>query len=329
MRLLLKIAFSFILISVHADPLKVNLFCPDNGKGLSVDGQILKDSLTALGVSVYWKSRDKSHEIPLADINIFCEILSPDLFSYARLNWFIPNPEWCTQDIAKLESVDLILCRTHEASRIFNELHLNTFFLGFTTPDAQNLLIKKNFHSFIHVAGSSPLKGTSTVLSTWNKNKKFPFLTVIGTGIPLQKTRANLDLIKKTIPIEDLRKRQNQSGIHLCLSETEGFGHTLAEAMSCGSVVITTDAPPMNEFIQDPRYLVPYSYTTTKDLGTRYHVTSEALEAKMSEILKLPLSTLKESARKNREAYIQRANSFQENLKFLIEKSLSEKQSPL
>ncbi|MES2199112.1 MAG: glycosyltransferase [Chlamydiota bacterium] len=65
---------------------------------------------------------------------------------------------------------------------------------------------------------------------------------------------------------EDLRKIQNKTGIHLCPSEVEGFGHCIFEALSTGAVVITTDAPPMNEFIKDPRCLVPFSHSAPTHL---------------------------------------------------------------
>jgi glycosyltransferase involved in cell wall biosynthesis len=73
---------------------------------------------------------------------------------------------------------------------------------------------------------------------------------------------------------------QNAHLFHLCPSETEGFGHYIAEAMSVGAVVVTLDAPPMNEMITPGRgLLLPYARTGTQHLAVTYHFDDAAMEA--------------------------------------------------
>jgi glycosyltransferase involved in cell wall biosynthesis len=60
---------------------------------------------------------------------------------------------------------------------------------------------------------------------------------------------ANVVLQRGFASDQNLRTLQNAHRFHVCLSEAEGWGHYIAEAMSVGAVTFTTDAPPMNELI--------------------------------------------------------------------------------
>jgi hypothetical protein len=53
------------------------------------------------------------------------------------------------------------------------------------------------------------------------------------------------------LSFDDIRRLQAASGVHICASEREGFGHYLNEARGAGALVISTDHPPMNEMVQD------------------------------------------------------------------------------
>lgn len=313
--------FFVIFLLVFSQPLaaglKINLICPANGKGLEIDGNILETALTSFGCHVNWIQ--KNERSAMADINLFCEKLEPQLFQHAHLNWFIPNPEYFCDSLSDLKPIDLILCRTKEVERIFKELGHETFFLGFTTFDAHRVCEDKNFNAFLHVAGGSPFKGTKSVSDVWKNNPSLPLLTVITTLGNLANCPSNILWHCKRFSREKLRILQNQSGVHLCLSETEGFGHYLMEAMSCGSVVITVDAPPMNEFIQDPRFLVPYNSTAIQSLGIRYFVATEVIEAKIYEILSMSPAELKAAGDENRLKYMKNDKQFRQNLKSLID----------
>ena len=53
-----------------------------------------------------------------------------------------------------------------------------------------------------------------------------------------------------------LRTLQNSHRFHLCLSEAEGWGHYIAEALSVGAITLTCDAAPMNELVTAERGLL-------------------------------------------------------------------------
>lgn len=61
--------------------------------------------------------------------------------------------------------------------------------------------------------------------------------------------------------------------------------------MSCGALVLTTDAPPMNELIDNSRgLLVGYAGRKPQSLGMNYYVDEQKLEQMIKYILTMPLN---------------------------------------
>lgn len=324
----LKLIFIFSLLmpwflfncGIDGKSLKVNIIGHCAGKGLMLDKAILSKNLKSLGYKVC-VLEGIEETAPDAHINIFIEHVSPQLFAFAKQNWFIPNPEWFFVSNADFSNIDLIVCRTKEVQRIFAKKNKNTYYLGFTTPEAKISGIVKDFTSWVHIAGNSPQKGTSCVVRTWLCNKSFPHTTIVRwTPSLLQAVEVpNLTWISDCLPYEHIRMLQNQSGIHLCLSETEGFGHYLMEAMSCEAVILTTDAPPMNEFITDKRCLIPYDSTSKQRLATNYYVSDDALQIYVRKILSLSEEELIAIGKKNRANFLRIKRDFRIRLKKLME----------
>jgi hypothetical protein len=307
--------------SDHLNPqhtqLKINIINQSNGKGLSTDQKVLKEALEQLDCSVTILDINES-KWNRAHINIFIQVLIHEKFTIDQQNWFIPNPEWYEQPIQLLEKIDLVLCRTRECERIFRKMNMPTYYVGFTSVDCYREEIQKNYRHLLHLAGGSHLKGTKTVKSIWLAHPTFPLLTVIDFLNPFTSYCMNLKSISIPLHEVELRKLQNQCGIHLCPSETEGFGHYINEAMSTCAVVVTTDAPPMNEFIQDPRCLVPYTQTLPLNLAMTYQVDLVQLQAKIEHLLSLSDEELQAIGEENRSIYLQQQEEFYERLEDLI-----------
>jgi glycosyltransferase involved in cell wall biosynthesis len=297
--------------------LKINLISRSNGKGLDTDKKILKEALEEMDCSVTIVDLT-SLKWNRAHINIFLQDLVLEKFPWAQQNWFIPNPEWYDQDIRLLDKIDLILCRTKDVERIFQKMNKQTYYLGFTSPDCYWPDMQKDYLHFFHLAGGSALKGTKIIQNIWLSHPLFPLLTVINFVIPFTSAQSNLEWIQHRVSEFKLRQLQNQCGIHLCPSETEGFGHYVMEAMSAGAIVITTDAPPMNEFIEDQRCLVPYIKKTPLCLATRYEIDPVQLQNKIEYLISLPSEELEAISLHNRSVYLQKKQEFYEKLEELI-----------
>lgn len=299
--------------------MKINVATHFNGVGLETDYRLLKASLEDLGHrvnGVSWLDR----YFPKADINIFFEAFHVERFSSAQLNWYIPNPEWFINRVEELPNFDLILCRTKEAEQIFQKLNLKTKYLGFTSPDCYRSDVEKDFTKIFHLGGGSHQKGTQSILNLWKNCPFLPDLTVVthlNLNFPPQLN--NLSLLNYRLPETDLRYFQNRCGIHLCPSEAEGFGHYIMEAMSTGAVVLTTNAPPMNEFITESACLVPYSVSATQRLGVRYFVDPRHLHQLIHCILQFSTEELERIGAENRKAYLRMRKNFHENLELLLQ----------
>ncbi len=299
--------------TANSRPLNINLISTRNGKGLQIDQNILLKALSKLGHRVLCLELFAGvPEARHADINIFLQFIDPELFSIADSNWLIPNPEWYTQDLALLEHIDLVLCKTGHAINIFADLGSKTYFLGFTSRDCIERDYDKDYTTFFHLAGGSLQKGTATIMDVWKNSPSLGKLFVLHhMPKPAEAAKLkNLKWINTYLPFEDVRALQNQCGIHLCLSEAEGFGHYIMEGMSTGAVVITTDAPPMNELITDKRCLVPYKKQAAQNLATNYYVDSAAFANTLNNLLKLPQSELEKIGQSNRSNFLIRDAMF-------------------
>ncbi len=309
------------MVQWQLDGLTINVFTWRNGEGLEADQKIISKILEEQGHSVHCKDLYATPENPdQVDLNIFFQVIDTNWLAYAKANYFIPNPEWYFQDIELLKKVDLILCRTKEVERIFEALNLPTYYLGFTSYDCYLPEIEKDFSTFFHLGGSQGYKGTAPLLRVWLHQPTFPSLVVVKQNWPLKGPYpANFHWIPERLDEPNLRYLQNVCGVHLCLSETEGFGHYLMEAMSTGSVVITTNGPPMNEFITDPRCLVPYERTGLKYLGITYYINASLLELTLRSFFNLSIEERREIGKINRENYLKRTHEFKENLSHLMQ----------
>ena len=303
---------------------KINIVSNKNGVGLSQDVEILETELIKLGHRVTFFEETDFKTIQHADINILVQPLNLMSLPYAKVNILIPNAEWCYFTPQQLAQFHMILCKTREGARIFKAFNANTVYLGFTCQDRYDASHKKNYKSPLHLVGASTQKGTDTVVKTWLKNPQWPKLTLLRhKGNVSYPPAKNIEIISTYLPRGELIAIQNRCGLHICPSETEGFGHYLMEGLSCGAVVVTTDAPPMNEFVSDKRCLAGYERTTPMQLAANYYVDSKKLDKVVTDLLSLSNEELEEMSKKNRALYLEMDRAFKERLASLFSSDFS------
>jgi hypothetical protein len=228
---------------------------------------------------------------------VFLERITSRWLRHAGHYVLIPNQErFATRLVPLLTRMDHILCKTHHATDIFSRLHPSVHYLGFTSTDRNDPAIAPDYSRFFHLAGGSALKGTELILRLWREHPGWPELTLVQhRGVPPTNVPANVRLIHRYLPDVELRTLQNGCGIHLCPSSSEGWGHSIVEAMSCRAVTVTTDAPPMNEIVgADRGILVGWTRSEPRKLGVNYFVDPQLLESAIENVLSRPIADRQE-----------------------------------
>lgn len=270
----------------------------DSKYGLTKDSLLLEDAIGDAGLPhiigrADHKSRpfmERIFRTRRARIAIHVERVYPAWYSAADVHYLLPNQErYPRRQLGRLKHIDLVLCKSRHAVDVFSSEGAKTFHLGFTSEDQHAPDTAKDPARFVHIAGASTLKGTETVLAAWQAHPEWPELTlVMNARLAPASVPANVSLISTYLSDDEMKTLQNACGIHLCPSQAEGWGHYIVEAMSTGAVVITTDAPPMNELVTSGSgILVDVASSTPRHLGTCYQVDQSALETAIGEVIRM------------------------------------------
>lgn len=300
---------------------RINLIARHNGVGLTRDLQLLAEALRSGGCDVTvtgirrgkltkwlrpWARRATwairriflGRRASTHDINVMLEHVWPDDVPFARTNVLIPNPEWLLpRDQLRLHRIDRILAKTRHAEALFRDLGHAVDYVGFSSVDRMIAETPREL-AFFHLAGRSGSKGTEPLLALWRRHPEWPRLTVVQSphNASPGEPAANIDHLIGYMDDATLQELQNRHRFHLCPSETEGYGHYLVEALSAGAVIITLDAPPMNELVPpDAGILVtPRATTGRQHLATTYFFDDEAMEVAIEKAIAMDEEVVRE-----------------------------------
>lgn len=274
----------------------LDVFVPDHSPGLAVDAAVLAQALgeervnivrvpfAALGASALANAAAVRFE-PRGRCAVFIEraFEHPLLGAYER-RVLLPNPEWLTEPDAR-RARGLVTEVWHKTR--FSEGRLAAVFhdkvhrqLGFTSPGG--LAPVSSPEGFAHFAGKSRTRHTQNIIDLWLADPGLPRLTVQAYGHDLSIPRwiacQNVDLFLGHLAEKDYREAFSAHGIHLCTSQTEGFGHYINEARAIGALILALDAPPMNELIDaDCGILIPTARTAPHHHGLCFLATRAAI----------------------------------------------------
>lgn len=327
----------------------INLIGYDNGIGLSRDLQLLASALRASGYAVTVSAlrgdrvgrragfrgvlermaesrRREASPTTRFDLSIMIERVRPVYAWRARINVLLVNPDWFKlSDQKYLGLLAALLVKTRHAQTDVAGLNKPIHYIGFTSEDRMDAGALRH-RTFFHLAGHSQIKGTARLLEIWQRRPEWPTLTVVQhLRHPRDRVMAP-NIIHRTHFLDDaeLKRLQNENTFHVCCSETEGFGHYIVEAMSAGAVVLTTDAPPMNELVTSERGVLVASASTGRHrLATSYRFSGNALEIAVERCLAMGDAERVEIGRRARAWFEQNDAGFTGRLRVAIETILA------
>jgi DNA-directed RNA polymerase subunit K/omega len=213
-----------------------------------------------------------------ADINIFIDsILHADKLKYARVNMLSVNPEVFlnskeTKDVQVeiYRKINTMLCKSKYGAEFMNMIKKKYNFsytvqmLKFTSifPPLPDKMVRSE-DKILHLAGANNWKNTPDVIKTWLEYPDLPPLVIVIYGVgyrsltdylskeDLERALKSKNIIwhKKELPFDQIVEYKHKYRLQLCPSLAEGYGHYINEGRISRAVVITTNAPPMNELI--------------------------------------------------------------------------------
>lgn len=291
------------------------------GFGLSKDARILSEALAFLGHDVAVKELPKAGEGFGGKFNeklqTLCMLFSM-LFFYRKLQriflgkptvvaihlekifyWklflhrhhvLIPNQEWFNpKQFSLLSFVDGIWAKTSFAVGIFAEFKSNICRIGFSSSVEPISTSAKTRDYFFSRVGMSRFRGAEVLVNLWRCHPEWPLLKLVidNSCRPLNPPH-NVEYLDIFLNYEDYIACSSAALFHIYATETEGFGHSIVEAMGSGAVVLVTDAPPMNEIANSTCALMVGSfYKGQKWFSPRFSVLPAELEAAVNKALQM------------------------------------------
>lgn len=240
----------------------------------------------------------------------------------------VPNPEWLNARSERLlGTIEQVWHKSRAsrellASRMTGAAHHYT---GFTSLDPS--ITVADYRSFAHFRGKATSRHSEEVLAVWRKNPRFPQLSyqfyqeqADNFAFPGWLSWNNIAIHAGRMARDDYLQALGASGIHLCTSAAEGFGHYINEARAMSAVAVVLDAAPMNELIDaDCGVLLRPSAERVLKFGVHYQLSEAELERGIHAILALSAEDLAAMGRNARQRFLSEREAFVERLRPLLD----------
>jgi glycosyltransferase involved in cell wall biosynthesis len=154
---------------------------------------------------------------------------------------------------------DKLICETHTAEKIFRTMKVRNFtYIPYSLDLKEFPIVEKQFDkkfTFFHPAGMGGVidrKNTDKVIKAFiemnREDAKLIITSQKSISYELPKN-LNIEIICGNLDREKLINIYQSSHVTVLPSKYETIGIPILESLACGTPVITTDVPPMNELV--------------------------------------------------------------------------------
>lgn len=242
------------------------------------------------------------------------------LFSHQK-HILIPNQEWFSSNLFPLlDYIDRVWVKTQFAKGIFKEFKSKVEYVGFSSGVGEPINRSQASRYFFSRVGISKLRGAERLVEAWRLHPEWPCLKiVIDSSAQPADPPANVEYVAPFPKVDDYIAFATGAQFHVYATEMEGFGHSIVESMAWGSIVLVTDAPPMNEVANaECALLIPAHYSGQKCFSPRFLVSLEGLERVVERALSLSSGEISFLSNAARERPVQLQSNFHEHLGLAI-----------
>jgi hypothetical protein len=188
-----------------------------------------------------------------ADIHIYLEVPCRVAFPWAKENVVIPNPEWWFKDEWAWVREDPSVTFLHKSQHSLN-LFGAGHYIGWRCPDYnfKKRAFTEKTDQYLYVVGGSKnkLAALEKIVESWSSELK-PLIVVSQIKTDVVCDKPNIVWKTEYLHKDELRELQEISKYHIVASTCEGFGYTMAEALSAGANVVWTSIPVYKELWQE------------------------------------------------------------------------------
>jgi hypothetical protein len=199
-----------------------------------------------------------------AELNFFIEVINPALFPYAAKNIWIPNPEWTYKTWEPyLYMVDEVWVKTLDAVKIFGDIGIAARYVGWTSAD-KVFPDTKDYAKAIVPIGKNIWRNPKPLIQAYMRIKALKELPAFYENLPHvtmvyqiklpevpDTVKDKFTCITERMADKDYDALLHESGLAICLSVAEGFGHAVNEAMAAGCNLLLSPIEPFRELTRE------------------------------------------------------------------------------